>query len=259
MRHVSVVGIGAGDPDDITVSAVKALNACDVFFVIEKPGAREELSLARREIVARHVTGRERRIVVVEDPERDRTADAYAEAVEDWRRRRADIWERVLRDELAEGERGAFLVWGDPALYDSTIAVLDEVAARGRVAFELDVVPGISAVAALTARHRIALNRVGRPVQITTGRRLAQGFPGEADDVVVMLDAGCAFTAIDDEGVDIYWGAYIGTEDEILVSGPLAEVGEKIVRVRAEARERKGWIMDTYLLRAPTREPPPLS
>ncbi len=135
--------------------------------------------------------------------------------------------------------------------------MLDEVAARGSVAFELDVVPGISAVAALTARHRIALNRVGRPVQITTGRRLAQGFPSEADDVVVMLDAGCAFTAIDDDGVDIYWGAYIGTEDEILVSGPLAEVGEEIVRVRAEARERKGWIMDTYLLRAPTREPPP--
>ena len=74
-----------------------------------------------------------------------------------------------------------------------------------------------------------------------------------------MLDAGCAFEAIDGEGVDIYWGAYIGTEDEILVSGPLAEVGEEIVRVRAEARERKGWIMDTYLLRGPTREPPPRS
>ena len=205
------------------------------------------------------MSGGAQRIVEVQDPERDRTADAYAEAVEDWRRRRADIWERVVRDELAEGERGAFLVWGDPALYDSTIAVLDEVAARGSVAFELDVVPGISAVAALTARHRIALNRVGRPVQITTGRRLAQGFPSEADDVVVMLDAGCAFTAIDNDGVDIYWGAYIGTEDEILVSGPLAEVGEEIVRVRAEARERKGWIMDTYLLRAPTREPPPRS
>ena len=57
MRRVSVIGIGAGDPDDITVAAIKALNASDVFFVIEKPGERGELADARREIIARHVTG----------------------------------------------------------------------------------------------------------------------------------------------------------------------------------------------------------
>jgi precorrin-6A synthase len=258
VRTVSVIGIGAGNPDDITLAAIKALNAAGVFFVIEKPGSREELARARRELLARHVTGGAHRVVAVEDPQRDREALRYADAVEDWRRRRADVWEELLRDELANGERGAFLVWGDPALYDSTIAVLDEVAARGNVAFELEVVPGISAVAALTARHRIALNRVGRPVQITTGRRLARGFPCEADDVVVMLDAGCAFASVDPE-TEIYWGAYLGTEDEILISGRLADVAREIVRVRAEARARKGWIMDTYLLRAPIREPPPPS
>jgi precorrin-6A synthase len=263
VRRVSIVGIGAGDPDDVTVAAIKALEASDVFFVVEKPGAREELSRARRAIIERHVTRGEHRTVSVEDPERDRSATAsvedpprdrsgaaYVEAVEDWRRRRADVWEAVIRDELAGGERGAFLVWGDPALYDSTIAVLDDVAARGDVAFELDVVPGISCVAALTARHKIALNRVGRPVQITTGRRLAAGFPVDADDVVVMLDAGCAFASVDPE-TEIYWGAYVGTEDEILVSGRLGDVAGEIERARAEARERKGWIMDTYLLRRP--------
>jgi precorrin-6A synthase len=259
MRHVSIVGIGAGGPDDITVAAVKALAASDVLFVIEKPGARSELSRARREMVARHVPEGERRIVAVEDPERDRAAEAYVEAVEDWRRRRADVWEAAVRDELGDGRRGAFLVWGDPALYDSTIAVLDEVAARGRVDVEVEVVPGVSAIASLTARHAIALNRVGGAVQITTGRRLASGFPSEADDVVVMLDAGCAFRDLDPD-VEIYWGAYLGTEDEILVSGPIGEVADEIVRLRAQARARKGWIMDTYLLRrAPMRAPSPPS
>jgi len=249
MRRVSVVGIGAGDPDDITIAAIKALNASDVFFVIDKPGARSDLVALRRVILERYAEGAAQRTVLVRDPERDRGADAYAEAVEDWRRRRADVWQAIIAEELADGERGAFLVWGDPALYDSTIAVLDDIAARGSVAFELDVVPGISAVASLTARHGIALNRVGEPVQITTGRRLAEGFPDSADDVVVMLDAGCAFRALAGDDIDIYWGAYLGTEDEILVAGPLAEVADEIVRVRAEARERKGWIMDTYLLR----------
>jgi precorrin-6A synthase len=258
VRRISIVGIGAGDPDDITIAAIKALEASDVFFVIDKPGAREELSRARRAIIERHVTAGEHRILAVEDPARDRTASRYVDAVQDWRRRRADVWEAVIRNELASGERGAFLVWGDPALYDSTIAVVDEIAARGSVALEVDVVPGISCIAALTARHRIALNRVGRPVQITTGRRLAAGFPADADDVVVMLDADCAFASVDPE-VEIYWGAYLGTDDEILISGRLGDVAGEIARVRAEARERKGWIMDTYLLRAPTRAPRPPS
>ena len=255
MRRVSVVGIGAGDPDDITVAAVKALAGSDVLFVIDKPGARSDLATARREIVARHVPGGEDRIVAVRDPERDRAADAYVEAVEDWRRRRADAWERHLRNDLDDGARGAFLVWGDPSLYDSTIAVLDDVAARGSVAFELDVLPGISAIAALTARHRIALNRIGGAVQITTGRRLAQGFPAEADDVVVMLDAGCAFAGVDPDA-EIYWGAYLGTGDELLVSGRVGDVAGEIALVRAQARERKGWIMDTYLLRRPSDRGP---
>ena len=249
MRRISVIGIGSGDPDDITIAAIKALNASDAFFVIDKPGARRDLVALRREILERYVEGAAPRTVLVHDPERDRGADAYAEAVEDWRRRRADVWEALIAEELADGERAAFLVWGDPALYDSTIAVLDDIAARGGVAFELDVIAGISSIASLTARHAIALNRVGEPVQITTGRRLAEGFPDGADDVVVMLDAGCAFRALAVDDIDIYWGAYLGTEDEILVAGPLAEVADEIVRVRAEARERKGWIMDTYLLR----------
>jgi len=64
-----------------------------------------------------------------------------------------------------------------------------------------------------------------------------------------MLDADCTFQQVDPEGVSIYWGAYLGTDDELLVGGPLSEVADEIVRVRGEARERKGWIMDTYLLR----------
>ena len=47
----------------------------------------------------------------------------------------------------------------------------------------------------------------------------------------------------------IWWGAYLGTPDELLVSGTVGDVGEKIALLRADARARLGWIMDTYLLR----------
>jgi precorrin-6A synthase len=249
MRRLLVIGIGAGDPEHVTIQAVRALNEVDVFFVIEKSHDTDELVLLRREICERYIDAHTYRIVEIPDPPRDRTTPAYSEAVEDWRRRRAELWERAIADELGEDHCGAFLVWGDPSLYDSTLAVLEQILARGTVSFQHEVVPGISSVQALTARHRIPLNRVGRPFQVTTGRRLAEGFPDGVDEVVVMLDADCSFRHLRDEGLEIHWGAYLGMQDEILVSGPLPEVADEIVRRRAEARERKGWIMDAYLLR----------
>jgi precorrin-6A synthase len=187
------------------------------------------------------------RVVELQDPPRDRHPADYRAAVDDWHERRAELYERALRDELDDDGCGAFLVWGDPSLYDSTLRVVERVLARGAVAFDHEVVPGITAVQALTARHRIVLNRVGEPVTITTGRRLA-GLPPGQDDVVVMLDGEEAFRAVEGE-VDVWWGAYLGTPDELLRSGRLADVRDDISRTRAEARARKGWIMDTYLLR----------
>ncbi|RZI80151.1 MAG: precorrin-6A synthase (deacetylating), partial [Pseudomonas sp.] len=71
----------------------------------------------------------------------------------------------------------------------------------------------------------------------------------QIDNVLVMLDGQCAFADIDDPQLHIYWGAYLGTADELLLSGPLLQMKAQIVAAREQARQRKGWIMDTYLLR----------
>jgi precorrin-6A synthase len=252
VRKLYVIGIGAGDPEHVTVQAIRALNEVDVFFVIEKGATTKDLVALRTEICERYIEHSSYRIVEVLDPPRDRKAAAYRSAVEDWRRRRAEVWERLIGEELGEDGCGAFLVWGDPSLYDSTLAIVDRLHARGRISFEHEVVPGISSVHALTARHRTPLNRVGGAVQITTGRLLAEGLPDGVDDVVVMLDGDCSFRHVVDDGIEIFWGAYLGTDDEILVSGPLRDVADQIERLRREARARKGWIMDAYLLRRST-------
>jgi precorrin-6A synthase len=247
MREIKVIGVGAGDPEQVTMQAVSALKRVDVFFVLDKGEVKQELVDLRSEILRRYA--KDHRVVVGRDPERDRTTSAYVEAVDDWRRRRADVCAELIASELGEDQVGAFLVWGDPSLYDSTLAILDDILGRGELAFEVEVIPGISSVSTLAARHRVGLNQVGRPIQITTGRRLAKAWPEDVDDVVVMLDAQTAFTEHLDQDATIYWGAYLGTPDEILISGPLREVAAEIEKVRAEARDRKGWIMDTYLLR----------
>ena len=249
MRKVFVIGIGAGNPDYVTVQAINALNEVDVFFIMEKGQEKEDLTRLRKEICERYIKDQSYRTVETTDPQRDRSAPSYEPAVRAWHEQRAAIYERLISEELGEDERGAFLIWGDPSLYDSTLRIIDQLIARGAVAFEHEVIPGISAIQALAARHKIALNRIGRPVHITTGRRITERLPSDIEDVIVMLDGDCAFKAIAAADVDIYWGAYIGTEDEILVSGNLRERMHEIERLRAEAKARKGWVMDTYLLR----------
>lgn len=251
MRELLLIGIGAGDPDHVTQQAVKAIGAFDVLFVVTKSKGTDELVDLRRHVVDVHRDPAEPYVTVeLTDPPRPwREAPDYAAAVARWREQRTDLWEAAIAEHLGEDRTGAFLVWGDPSLYESTLAVVDEIAARGRVAFTHRVIPGVSAVHALTARHRIPLNRVGRAVQIMPARLLAAGMPAAVDDVVVLLDARGTFAEIDPTGIDIFWGAYLGTPDELLMHGPLAEVAGDILAAREEAWARKGWMFDTYLLR----------
>jgi precorrin-6A synthase len=249
MKKVFVIGIGAGNPDYVTVQAINALNEVDVFFVIDKGKEKEDLVRLRKEICDRFIENKSYRTVVAPDPPRDRHPASYELAVESWHEQRAALYEQLIGEELKDNECGAFLVWGDPSLYDSTLRIIERIIARGTAAFEYEVIPGISSIQALAAKHRIALNRIGKSIHITTGRKIAEGLPNNIDDVVVMLDADCAFKNIGEAAMDIYWGAYLGTEDEILVSGNLRELTEDIERMRTEAKARKGWIMDTYLLR----------
>ena len=193
MRKVFIIGIGAGNPDYITVQAINALNKVDVFFVMNKGREKEDLVRLRRQICERYIKDKSYRTIQIQDPERDRTSSSYESGVRAWHDQRAAIYERLIGQELEEGECGAFLVWGDPSLYDSALRIIDQINARGAIAFEYEVIPGISSIQALAARHRIALNRIGRSVHITTGRKLSERLPDNIDDVVVMLDAECSF------------------------------------------------------------------
>lgn len=243
MRTVHVIGIGAGDPDFVTAQAITALNETQVFFAMDKGDAKSDLVALRRDVCRRFIAEPGYRFVEIPDPVRG--SGDYLQAVADWHSARARLWANAIESELEPDGVGAFLAWGDPSLYDSTLRILEQVA--DHVEFRYDVIPGITAIQALTARHRIPLNDVGEPVVITTGRQLREhGLTGSA---VVMLDADCAFMTCPPQ-TRIWWGAYLGTPEELLMSGTVGEVGERIAEVRAEARRSRGWIMDTYLLRS---------
>ena len=250
MRKLYIIGIGAGDPEQVTVQAIRAMNAVDVFFFMNKGDAKTDLVRLRKEICERYIDQRSYRVVEVDDPERDPSIASYTARVQAWHQQRVLIYEELIERELGEEDCGAVLVWGDPSLYDSTLRVIEQVVERSKVIFEYEVVPGITSVQALAARHKIVLNGIGESVCITTGRQLAaNGFPGDMDNVVVMLDGNNSFRDLVDQDIKIYWGAYVGTEKEILLSGKLRDLAETIESTRDEARGRNGWIMDIYLLK----------
>jgi len=247
-RRVVLIGVGPGDPDQVTVEAVRAMNEVDFFVVTEKrrPGG-DPLAAARAALLARHVAG-EPKLVIVEDVERDRApvdAAGYERAVTEWHAARADRYTAALA--AHHGDAG-FLVWGDPALYDSTIRVLERVI--GTIDATLEVVPGVSSLSALAARHKIVPHGIGEPLHITTGRRLPEAITHGHPNIAVLLSRSLdELHALDPTGWQIWWGANLGAPSERLVAGPLADSLPTIETARATAKHEAGWLMDIYLLR----------
>ncbi|MBR8741888.1 precorrin-6A synthase (deacetylating) [Nocardiopsis sp. MG754419] len=237
--RVRILGIGMG-PRHVTVEVADALRGCDYAVAVRKRDDDGLLALRRSVCDAFGVP-----LVTVADPERDRDDPAdYPAAVADWHEARAVAFERVL---VERGGTAAFLVWGDPSLYDSTLRIVERIAARGRTPVEYDVLPGISAPQILAARHGIVLHEVGRPVHVTPARRLREAVEAGQDNLVVMLGGRHGFEGLEDW--TIWWGANLGTASEELVAGRLGDVRPDIDAARRRARDGAGWVMDTALLR----------
>ncbi|TGG93864.1 precorrin-6A synthase (deacetylating) [Natronospirillum operosum] len=263
MIHLCLIGIGTGNPDHVTREGERRLNEADLILLPRKGDAKSDLVDLRRTLCDQLLTRDSPTKVVEFDlpqrEEKEKSAEkgsekaTYLEVVEDWHDTIAARWGELIDQHLPQGGRVALMIWGDPSLYDSSLRIADRLERAGRK-MKLEVVPGITSLQALTAAHRIPLNRLAEPVVITTGRRLRDhGWPQGADTLVVMLDSGGAFEVLNAEHYHIWWGAYLGMPHQHLIEGPLKEVGSDILRERARLREQHGWIMDTYLLRRQPR------
>ncbi|MFP4602672.1 MAG: precorrin-6A synthase (deacetylating) [Halochromatium sp.] len=249
-KTLYLIGIGPGGPEYLTMQAIEALRTIDCFFMLEKDGrGKETLIEARQAILARYLPDANPRIATRPSPPRRMDAGGYREGVQQWHARKRVLIAEMIEQELAEGERGAFLIWGDPSLYDQTVSIVSELVAESPERLELVVIPGITAVQALTAAHRIPVNRIGESITLTTGRAIGQQDPAAIHNSVVMLDNHAEFQHLTGQDLDIYWGAYLGCEDQAIAAGPIDEVRDELLEQRARLRDAHGWIMDTYLLR----------
>lgn len=240
MKTLLLIGIGSGNPDHLTGEARKAIAGAEVILIPDKGAGKSDLADLRVQIVG-DIRALDESVRTFEMPVRN-PALPYLEAVEAWHDEIARRWAEAA----GEADTVALLVWGDPSLYDSTLRIAERLSPKPQI----KVIAGLTSLQLLTAAHAIPLNTLAAPVTITTGRQLRDhGWPEGAETLAVMLDGGCAFRGLEAEAFEIWWGAYVGMPEEVLIAGPLAEVGAKIIERRAEERDRHGWIMDIYLLR----------
>lgn len=249
--EVLVIGIGPGDPELVTVKAIRALNSADLVLIPRKGADKADLADLRREVCRRYLDNPATRLVEFDLPVRDeQKSGGYLLSVNDWHDAIAALYAQMIRAELPVGGRVALLVWGDPSLYDSTLRILGRLPEKHALAIGIEVIPGVTSLQALTAVHRIPLNALGGPVLLTTGRRLREeGVPAGVDTVAVMLDGETSFRFVPPDDFDIYWAAYLGLDQEMAEAGPLADLAQTLADQRAAARSEHGWIMDLYILR----------
>lgn len=247
MIELVLIGMGTGNLKQLTLQAVDSLKRADLILVPRKGAEKSDLVDARQTICSEFLDDTDH-VVEFDLPQRDATGN-YLAGVTDWHDATAATWAALIEHHRPNVGCVALLVWGDPSLYDSSLRIGERLTASGIVA-TVTVVPGLTSLQLLTAAHAIPLNTIGAPVLLTTGRRLRdEGWPPGVDSVAVFLDGSCSFNTLAPKDLYIYWGAYLGMDQQICLSGFVSEIAEKIIATRSAAREMNGWIMDVYLLR----------
>lgn len=248
MINLTLIGMGTGNPEHLTLQAIRAINAVDLILIPRKGETKADLAELRRALCAQVLTNPATIIAEFDLPIRNDLTVDYRQRVDDWHAAIAVEWGKTITAHPAAAHV-ALLVWGDPSLYDSTL----RIAARLHPAPKIKVIAGITSLQALTAAHATVLNEIGAPFMVTTGRQLRDhGWPAGVDTIAVMLDGDCAFQVLPAENITIWWGAYVGMAEQIIRHGPLQDVAADIITTRQTARAQHGWIMDIYLLRRNT-------
>src|SRR6201991_2891904 len=107
MLTLSLIGIGCGDPEQLTLAAVHAINAANLVLIPRKGEDKTDLAELRREICARGLTNKTTRVAEFDCPVRDAERDDYRAGVDDWHDAVAQVWPREVAVHLGTDGRVA--------------------------------------------------------------------------------------------------------------------------------------------------------
>lgn len=189
-RRLVGVGVGPGDPELVTIKAVRALEGADVVLVpeTERSGAHGPGSTN-----GAGGAGRAEQIVLGCCPQAAGAVRRVPFSMADRSgvtQRRSEAWETSAAAALTAYESGArtvaFATVGDPSVY-STFSYLAATVTRELPDVSVEVIPGITAMQALAAASRTPLvegTEVLALVPITAGLAALDDALSSADTVV---------------------------------------------------------------------------
>ncbi len=135
------VGVGPGDPELITIKAVKAIESSDVI-AVPGSGGKEEAALKAAEAYVKEKPVLRLRMPMTRDKSLRDSYHAYAAG--------------KLIEELEAGKTVAFLTLGDPTVYSTYMYLHERVVSKG---CEAKIIPGVPSFCAAAAVAGQALCR----------------------------------------------------------------------------------------------------
>lgn len=137
MKTLYGVGVGPGDPELVTLKAIRIIREADYVFV---PRSRIDDQGMAEKIVAEHLDGKN--VIYVHFPMGPDNSELYKRTAE------------KIYTTLDDNETGAFITIGDPTVYSTFTYVMFEVQKLG---MNFMIVPGIASFSAAAAALRLPL------------------------------------------------------------------------------------------------------
>lgn len=161
------LGVGPGDPELLTVKALRLIKESDVIAV---PGNDIQKSVAYQIVKGVYEELDERNLIPIAMP---MTKDkAVLEANHE---KAANDIEAYLK----EGKQVAFLTLGDPTVYSTYLYVHKRILSRG---YEVEIVSGITSFCAVAARLNMGLVEMAEPLHVIPATYRAE----EMDEILKM-------------------------------------------------------------------------
>ncbi len=151
------IGVGPGDPDFLTLKALKILKKIRFIFTAASGEKKKSLALT---IALPHLKNKPEIIPLIFPMVRDKTILEEA-------------WEKAALKVLSvldKGEDAAFVTLGDPSTY-STFTYLHRVLTQKRPEVNVQIVPGITSFQAAAARVQIPLAEGEESLMIVSGAK----------------------------------------------------------------------------------------
>jgi len=165
MLRITVVGLGPGDPELITVKGLRAIEAANLVFVPRSRSGEESVALQ----IAQPWIERQQVVRLTLPMQRDAAQLRAA-----WQAAADEIATSLAVSSEATGHaaQGVYLLLGDPLLYGTFTYIWHELRAR-HPAIAVSFIPGITSFAAAAARCQVALGTAADRVTILPAGRVA--------------------------------------------------------------------------------------